>query len=202
MEVIMHSKFVRIILLVLFLSSFSFSQDGSQGAPDIIGSVDNFTLKDYSGSEYSLEDYADSEAIVILFIATRCPVSNAYNQRMASLYEDYSDKPVTFLGINSNKQEDVGEIKKHAKENGLDFIILKDLNNIIADKFNAKFTPEIFVLSPDFNVLYHGRIDDSRKEPEVESTDLRNALDEILGGKNVSVTETKAFGCSIKRVGK
>ena len=135
-----------------------------------------------------------------MFIATRCPVSNAYNTRMVSLYEYYSDKPVTFIGINSNKQEDIEEIKKHAKENGLKFIILKDPNNIIADKFNAKFTPEIFVLNSDLNFLYRGRIDDSRKEFEVESMDLRIALDEILDGEQVSITETKAFGCTIKRV--
>ncbi len=198
----MHSKLISLILVAFFFVDSSFSQEGVNESHEITGSVDNFTLKDYSGNEYSLEDFTDSEAIVILFIATRCPVSNAYNQRMASLYEDYSDKPVTFLGINSNKNEDVGEIKKHAKENGLKFIILKDPNNIIADKFDAKFTPEIFVLNSDFNILYHGRIDDSRKESEVESMDLRVALDEILDDQQVSITETKAFGCTIKRVDK
>jgi hypothetical protein len=55
-------------------------------------------------------------------------------------------------------------------------------------------------LNSNFEILYHGRIDDSRREENVTSQDLRNALDEILGGKIVSVTETKAFGCSIKRV--
>ena len=198
----MYFRFIGLILTVFFTSNISFSQEGVHESQGIIESVENFTLKDYSGDEYSLQEFTDSEAIVILFIATRCPVSNAYNQRMASLYEDYSDKPITILGINSNKQEDIGEIKKHAKENGLKFIILKDPNNIIADKFNAKFTPEIFVLNSDFNILYHGRIDDSRKESEVESMDLRVALDEILNGKQVSITETKAFGCTIKRVDK
>ncbi len=198
----MNFRFIGLIIAVFFTSNISFSQEGFHESPGIIESVENFTLKDYSGDEYSLQEFTDSEAIVILFIATRCPVSNAYNQRMASLHKDYSDKPITFLGINSNKQEDIGEIKKHAKENGLEFVILKDPNNIIADKFNAKFTPEIFVLNSDFNILYHGRIDDSRRESEVESMDLKVALDEILDGKEVSITETKAFGCTIKRVDK
>ncbi len=198
----MISRIASLILAFFFIYNISFSQEGINESLGKKGSIKNFTLKDYSGDEYSLKEFTDSEAIVIMFIATKCPVSNAYNQRMASLYEDYSDKPITFLGINSNKQEDIGEIKKHAKENGLEFVILKDPNNVIADKFNAKFTPEIFVLNSDFNILYHGRIDDSRKESEVESVDLRVALDEILDGKQVSITETKAFGCTIKRVDK
>ena len=115
----MYSKVISSILVVFFFVDSSFSQEGVQEFPEITGSVENFTLKDYSGNEYSLEDFTESKAIVIMFIATRCPVSNAYNTRMASLYMDYSDKPITFLGINSNKQEDADEVKKHANENSL-----------------------------------------------------------------------------------
>ena len=159
-----------------------------------------FTLTDYEGNKHSLSDYTESKAIVIMFIATKCPVSNDYNSRMEKVFIDYKDKEVSFLGINSNKSEDISEIGIHAKDNQLTFTILKDEKNIIADKFDASFTPEIFVLSNDFELLYHGRIDDSRRESEVKATDLRNALDEILSGKSVSKPETKAFGCTIKRI--
>ncbi len=162
--------------------------------------IEGFTLTDYEGNKHSLSDYTESKAIVIMFIATRCPVSNDYNSRMEEIFNDYKDKDVSFLGINSNKTEDVSEIRIHAKDNGLTFTILKDEKNIIADKFEASFTPEIFVLSNDFELLYHGRIDDSRRESKVKATDLRNALDEILSGKSVSKPETKAFGCTIKRI--
>ena len=86
-----------------------------------VESVKDFTLKDYLGNEHSLSDYKDSKAIVIIFVATRCPVSNAYNTRMEKLFEDYKDKDVAFLGINSNKSESVAEIKEHAKEKKLNF---------------------------------------------------------------------------------
>jgi phage baseplate assembly protein W len=56
------------------------------------------------------------------------------------------------------------------------------------------------VLNQKFEVLYHGRIDDSRREQDVKSEDLKQAIDEILQGKSVSVPETKAFGCTIKRI--
>lgn len=162
----------------------------------------NFTAFDYNGKKFSLSDFKDSKAIVVMFISTQCPVSNAYNERMTKIYEDYKEKGVAFVGINSNKQEMIEEIKAHSKKNNFGFPVLKDSNNVIADQFEASFTPEIYVLNSKFEQLYHGRIDDSRRESEIKVTDLRNTLDEILAGKEVSVSETKAFGCTIKRVKK
>ena len=190
-----NSKMIMVFSLVLFLLiSFSYSGEMSK--------AENFTLKDYNGKSHSLTDYKDSKIIVVMFIATQCPVSNDYNGRMAALYKDYNGKGVTFLAINSNKQESVEEITQHSQKNGFQFPVLKDPENVIADKFNAQVTPEIFVLNPNYEILYHGRIDDSQRESDLKSRDLRNALDEILAGKPVSRKETKAFGCSIKRVQK
>jgi peroxiredoxin len=135
-----------------------------------------------------------------MFIATECPVSNDYNSRMEKIYNDYKQKGIALIGINSNKSETVERIKEHAKEKGLTFTILKDEKNIIADKFGASFTPEVYILNNDFNIIYHGRIDNARDESEVVTKDLENALNEILAGKEVSKKETKAFGCSIKRI--
>jgi len=165
-----------------------------------VESVKDFTLRDYLGNEHKLSDYKDSKAIVIIFIATQCPVSNAYNTRMEKLFEDYKDKDVAFLGINSNKTESVTEVKDHANDNNLTFTILKDEGNVIADMFAASHTPEAYVLNSNFDILYHGRIDNSQRESEITSKDLRKALDEILSGKEVSNPRTKAFGCSIKRI--
>jgi peroxiredoxin len=162
--------------------------------------VENFTLSDVNGVRHSLSDFRTSKAIVLMFIATQCPVSNAYNVRMAKLYEDYAPKGIAFIGINSNKQENVEEIKRHARDHGFGFSILKDWNNVIADRLGASVTPEIYVLNPKLEILYHGRIDDSRREANVKSNDLRNALDAVLAGKAIPRTETKAFGCTIKRV--
>lgn len=187
----MRHSFVLALLSLFFpLTSFS-------GEPTKAG---NFTLPDYDGVKHSLTDYKDAKAVVVMFIATQCPVSNAYNTRMVALYDDYKSKNIIFLGINANKQESVEEIKQHAADHGFEFTILKDNKNIIANKFGATVTPEIYVLNASLDILYHGRIDDSRRKSTVVSRDLRNALDEILAGKQVSVSETKAFGCTIKKV--
>jgi peroxiredoxin len=184
-----------IILIVMIITFIATSIVPGQTTK----TYNNFSLYDYNKELHSLEDFANKEGIVVLFVATQCPVSNDYNGRMAELFNQFKDD-FSFIGINSNKQEDIEEIKTHASKNNLDFVILKDSNNVIADNFGASFTPEIYVLSNNFEQLYHGRIDDSRKEENIEVEDLKNALLEIKLGKEVSVKETKAFGCTIKRV--
>lgn len=179
-------------ILTLFLTAFAMA-----GTPD---TVENFTLNDYNGAPVELASFKDAKAVVLMFISTQCPVSNAYNERMAALHNDYASKNVVILGINSNKAESPDDIKQHAADKQFHFPILKDLHNVIADKLDANHTPEVFVLHPvSHAVLYHGRIDDAQREAKVTTKDLRAALDEILAGKPVTVKETKAFGCSIKR---
>jgi len=159
-----------------------------------------FTLKDASGKQVSLASIKASGGVVLIFMATRCPVSNAYNQRMAALTQDYAGKGVTVIGINSNRQEDAAEIVQHAKEHGLSFPILKDTGNVEADAFGAQVTPEAFVFDPSWKLRYHGRIDDNQRGDNIHSQDLRAAIDAVLAGQAVPVPETKAFGCTIKRV--
>jgi len=79
---------------------------------------------------------------------------------------------------------------------------LKDEGNVVADAYGAQVTPEIFVLDHTLTLRYHGRIDNSHKINEVTMNDLREALDAMLAGKGIAKKETKAFGCSIKRVKK
>lgn len=196
-------KFLALLAFALLITSCTKHEavahtSGGEGVKDSI--VKSFTLPDLEGKNVSLTDFKSSKAIVLMFISTQCPVSNDYNARMAAISNEYSGKGVTFLGINSNKAEDVAEIKDHAAKNGFKFSILKDKGNVVADQLAASFTPEIYVLSPDLKLLYHGRIDDKRRVDEVTTSDLKNALDEILSGKPVSVAKTKAFGCTIKRI--
>lgn len=183
---------IFMLTFILFVSTY-YAGEGKK--------YEDFKLFDYNKVEHNLSDFTKKKGIVLIFVATRCPVSNAYNSRMESLYQKYK-KDFEFVGINSNKAEDIEEIKEHAKENNLNFVILKDVNNLIADKFEASFTPEVYVLNNDFEQLYHGRIDDSRREKDVKEKDLDRTLTEIKEGKKVSINNTKAFGCTIKRVSK
>src|SRR3989442_12214597 len=75
-----------------------------------------------------------------------------------------------------------------------------DLDNHVADYLGASVTPEAYLFAPDWTLRYHGRIDDSRDPALITTSDLRAALDAVAAGKPVAVAETKAFGCTIKRI--
>ena len=174
--------------------------EGEIPAPPAIGAtIEDFTLPDVSGTERSLKSLAGKKGTVLLFIAVQCPVSNAYNERMEKLAQDYKAKGIAVIGINSNVKEDADAVRGHAAENKLSFPILKDPSNKIADKLGATVTPEAYFLDASNKLLYHGRIDNSRNADQIESSDLRNAIDASLAGKPIEKSEAKAFGCSIKR---
>jgi thiol-disulfide isomerase/thioredoxin len=156
-------------------------------------------LPDATGKATTVGDWDKHKATVILFVATKCPVSNAYNSRMAKLAADYSDKGVRFYGINSNKAELSPEIVAHAKKNNLTFPILKDTGNVVADRFTAGVTPEAYVINDKGVLTYWGHIDDSQDEAGITQRGLKDALDATLAGKPIAAARTKAFGCSIKR---
>ncbi|MCS7315094.1 MAG: thioredoxin family protein [Bryobacterales bacterium] len=165
------------------------------------GRVGDFELKDTAGKTVTLAQLKGN-VTAIFFIATRCPISNDYNERMKALYKEYSPRGVKFVFINPNSTEPAAEVAEHAQKWGFPFPVYKDDNNVVADRFGAQFTPEVFVLDRDGVIRYHGAIDDSRPADKVTKQYLRNALDELLAGKAVTVAETKAFGCTIKRVKK
>ena len=171
-------------------------------APAIGAAAPNFTLTTLDGKGFSLADSARShKAVVVMFIATKCPYSNAYNDRMRDMAAAYEKQGVLFVGINSNKSEPADEVGSHAKQHGFAFPIMKDPDNKVADLYDARHTPEIFVVDPQGKLVYHGRIDENYEDAShVTSPDLKDALNQILSGKAIAKAETKAFGCSIKRV--
>lgn len=157
-----------------------------------------FTLKDLAGSGHRLADYRE-KPVVIAFVSTKCPVSNDYNERLRVLAEDYAAKGVAVLGINASSDEPVEMIRAHAEKHGFKFPILKDEGNAVADAYGAVRTPEIFVVDRRGVLRYHGRVDNSRDPARIRRHDLREALDELLAGKEVTTPAPKAFGCLIKR---
>jgi peroxiredoxin len=161
--------------------------------------VSDFALPDADGHAHTLASLKGKSATVLIFVATRCPVSNAYNERMRKLADDYRSRGVNVVGINANSTETAAEVKRHASEKGFTFTVLKDSGSRIADRFDAQVTPEAYVIDASGKLVYHGRIDNSRNGDAITSNDLRDALDAVLAGKPVERPEAKAFGCSIKR---
>jgi peroxiredoxin len=171
-------------------------------APPIIGStIADFTLPDASGAAHTLASLHGSKGTVLIFIATQCPVSNGYNERMEKLAQDFKARGINVIGINANSTESAADVKDHAAKNNLTFTILKDNGNKVADQLGATRTPEAYFLDAGNRLLYHGRIDNSRDITQVNSSELRDALEATLAGKPVPKATANAFGCSIKRSG-
>ena len=180
------------LLIVMLFSGSIFAKDPGE-------KIDDFSIKNYDNVTYTLSQLKDSKAIVIIFWSSECPYVQAFNDRINSIVKPYMDKGVTFWGVNSNQTESISDVRQHYENNRYVFPMLKDYNSKIADLFEAQRTPEVFILNSDRVILYHGRIEDSHHAENVSTHDMQNALDEILAGKDVTVKETKSFGCMIKR---
>jgi peroxiredoxin len=144
---------------------------------------------------------SQNKAVVLIFVSTQCPYSIGYNDRVKALTTKYGDLGVAVEGINSNATESDQEVTEYKWERHLNYQVLKDYNNVVADKYGATHTPEAYVIDGDGILVYHGRIDNNLDLAKVTTHDLSDALDEVLAGKPVLNPQTKAFGCSIKRVG-
>jgi peroxiredoxin len=160
--------------------------------------VTDFSVQDLDGKSVSFASLR-GPITVVTFVSVQCPVSNGYNQRMNALFKDYTPKDVRFIFVNANRTESANDVRNHAKNVGFVFPVYKDAGNALADRFDAQVTPESYVIDSAGIIRYHGSIDDSQNEARIRTRGLRLALDALLSGKPVELTETKAFGCVIKR---
>ena len=186
----------RILLPILILAVAALAQDYKLGQ-----AVGDFTVQDLQGGSHTLAQLK-GDITVVTFISVQCPVSNAYNERMKALYADYAPKGVHFIFLNANSTEPAQAVADHARSHGFAFPVYKDNRNVVADRFDAQSTPEVYVMDKGLVMRYHGSIDDSQQESGIHNQWLRKALDAMLAGQAVVKPETKAFGCSIKRVRK
>lgn len=154
------------------------------------------------GKRYSLATFDNKQIIALIFMANRCPTARVYTDRLKAIQNDYGNQGVQLLGINSDNQyffsdETLSKMLKIAEERELNFPYLKDGDQSLAKKYGALVTLHAFVLDKERNLRYRGRIDDSRDPSKVTISDLRNALDDLLAYREVRVTETRPFACSI-----
>jgi peroxiredoxin len=169
--------------------------------------VGDFTLKDYHGQPVSLASYKDAKLVVVAFLGTECPLAKLYARRLVELAKEFQPRGVAFVGVNPNRQDSPTEIAAYARLHEIEFPILKDLGQTLADHVGATRTPEVVVLDGNRVIRYRGRIDDqygfqqnaSYQKKTPERRDLAEALNELLAGKPVSQPTTPLAGCLIGR---
>jgi thiol-disulfide isomerase/thioredoxin len=172
----------------------------SAGQVELGSKVEKLSVQDLSGQ--AVEMRMAGKVTVVLFVSVQCPVSNAYNERMSALYNDYAGKGVQFVFVNSNSTEAAAAVGKHASDQGFKFKVYKDEGNVVADQLGGQVTPHVFVFDQGGVLQYRGAIDDAQAVANVKKTPARDALNALLAGQKPAVAEVKAFGCSIKRMKK
>src|SRR5487761_1870259 len=196
----------RTILTLLALAGLGATAPADESNDRIGRRIDDFSLRDFRGKNHALADFHDRQLVVVAFVGCECPLARQYAPRLRKLAEEYGPRGVAFLGIDSNTQDGIKELAAYARVHEIEFPLLKDPGNRVADQFDAERTPEVFVLDRERAVRYRGRIDDQflvgRQRPEPTRRDLALALDELLSDKCVGVAKTAALGCRIGRVAK
>lgn len=163
--------------------------------------IDNITLSDLAGKAHALHDLKDKKAIVLVFLSFDCPVSTGYSGPLADLAKTYGERGVAFVGICPG-EDDAAGVAKNAKEHKIPFPVFKDTKAAAA--LQAEITPSAFVLDGQFVLRYRGRIDDEylarlKKKERITRFDLKEALEDVLAGKEVRQPATAPIGCPIAR---
>jgi thiol-disulfide isomerase/thioredoxin len=173
---------------------------------------ENIVLKDIDGKELKLKDLR-GKVVFIHFWSKDCPYEENADPKVQALEKGWKGKDVAILAIDSNSSE-IGAtppkdakgydaIREHLKTKNMSFPVYADHGNKIADMFNAQHTPHCFVIDKKGVLVYMGGLDDDPKNEKGANAKqyVRDAVEEVLAGKEVTTKESKPYGCGIKRVG-
>lgn len=166
----------------------------------------DFTLPDtVSGQTLSLADLQSDKATLIMFICNHCPYVIHVNPEIVRLSQDYQSKGVRFIAISSNDvenypQDSPEKMTELVKEVGFDFPYLYDETQEVAKAYDAACTPDFYLFDGNMELVYRGRLDDSRpgSGKPLTGIDLRTAIDAVLEGGKVTDKQYPSGGCNIK----
>ena len=158
-----------------------------------------------NGQRYGFSTFADRQALVLIFSSNRCPTAKAYAERMNGVQREFGPRGVQLVAVNSNDlglypDESYAGMIERAKDDRYVFPYIVDDAQRVAKAYGAACTFHVFVLDDQRKLRYQGRFDDSRIEATVTSNDLRDALEEVLSGREVRNQVTRPFGCSLDLV--
>jgi len=166
----------------------------------------DFELPGTDGETYSLDDFGDDEALLVVFTCNHCPYAKAKFDHLNELAAEYDD--VAVVGINPNDAEaypdDSFERMQELVEDGTIAYdaYLRDESQEVAKAYGAVCTPDPYLFRNDdgaFRLAYHGRLDDALN-PDDEPTEfvVQRAIEAILGGEDVDEEFEPSRGCTIK----
>jgi peroxiredoxin len=162
-----------------------------------------FELPDTEGASWSAPNGDAASATVVVFTCNHCPYALAWQDRITQAARDYSERGVRFLAISSNDAEryprdSYDAMKARVAKEDWPMPYLYDQTQEVARAYDAKTTPDLFVVDSEGRLRYRGAPDSDYEDPAQQAQWLREALDAVLGGEQPARAETKPVGCSIK----
>ncbi|MEJ2290581.1 MAG: thioredoxin family protein [Deinococcales bacterium] len=161
-----------------------------------------FDLEGTDGRRHRLEHFA-AELFVYVQACNHCPYVVANVDRLTQLARTFAGR-ADFVFVNSNDADTYPDdgpeaMRVFAEQHGLPFPYLRDPDQSVAQAYRTQRTPEVLVFDRQRSLRYHGRIDDSPKDPDaVTEETLRTAMETMLAGRPVAEPETFAMGCTAK----
>lgn len=162
----------------------------------------DFSLPDtVSGKTLSLNVLKSEKGTVVMFICNHCPYVKHVNEELVKLANDYQSAGISFIAISSNDVENFPEDSpENMKEAGYPFPYLYDESQEVAKAYNAACTPDFYIFNKELELIYRGQLDGSRPGNDIPVTgsDIRQALDDLLAGKEINDNQKPSMGCNIK----
>ncbi len=165
----------------------------------------DFRLRNVDNQMISLESYPDAKGFILVFTCNHCPFAKLYSEKLNELHEKYESIGVPLLAINPMdtlvyEEESFEMMQEKAKNDKFKFPYLQDDLQLAGKYFNAKNTPEVFIIwreNGNWILKYRGAIDDNSENKNRNITYIDEAVDALLLNKPVNTPETPSFGCKI-----
>jgi len=154
------------------------------------------------GREHGWDEYADHDAVVVIFTCNGCPYAVDHEDRIDNLATHYAAAGgrVAVVAINANQidEDSLEAMETRARKKNFHFPYLRDPSQEVATSFGAARTPECFVLDANRKIAYMGAFDDSPDGSGVGRRYVEEAVAAVLTGKLPETTETAPVGCLIR----
>lgn len=164
----------------------------------------DFGLVNVDGTVVRLSGFSDKKALAVIFSCNHCPYVLAWEDRLVEIQNDYADRGVQLVLINSNNSEthptdSFENMQRHARDKNYSFPYLHDESQDVAHAYGGERTPHVFLFDQNRRLVYTGAPDDNYDDPAlVKRHYLRSALDAVLAGRTPDPRQTQAQGCTIK----
>jgi thioredoxin-related protein len=197
-------KLLFSLIAVASLATLAFTV----GDPLTIGSTmpkADLKMQDISGKEVAMKDAKKENGILVMFSCNTCPYVVKNQERTIAISKFATENKVGVIILNSNEaqrgaDDSYSAMQSYAKEQEYKWSYVVDKNHEVADAFGANRTPECFLFDKNLKLVYHGAIDNSpQDESAITRVHLKEAINETVAGKEISVKESRSVGCTIKR---